>query len=115
MCSGRSPYADEIMTLFRHTLETGEPYVAPERIERRHDRDVIESYEWRIDRILLADGRFGVVCYFRDVSVQVLAREALRRSEERLREFAAQLEQFVESARRNSCSHKPGSEPWRPN
>ena len=70
------------MTLFRHTLETGEPYVAPELIERRHDRDVVESYEWRIDRIVLADGRFGVVCYFRDVSVQVLAREALRRSEE---------------------------------
>ncbi len=89
------PYADEIMTLFRHTFETGEPYVAPERIERRSDRDVIESYEWRIDRILLADGRFGVVCYFRDVSVQVLAREALRRSEERLREFASQLEQLV--------------------
>ena len=69
--------------------------MAPERIERRHDRDVVESYEWRIDRIVLADGRFGVVCYFRDVSVQVLAREALRRSEERLREFAAQLEQLV--------------------
>jgi len=89
------PYADEIMTLFRHTLETGDPYVAPERIERRLDRDVTESYEWRIDRILLADGRFGVVCYFRDVSVQVLAREALQKSEERLREFAAQLEQLV--------------------
>src|SRR6478672_10390889 len=89
------PYADELLRTFQHTLETGEPYIAPERIERRHDRDVTESYEWRIDRILLADGRFGVVCYFRDVSVQVLAREALRGSEERLREFAAQLEQLV--------------------
>jgi PAS domain S-box-containing protein len=89
------PYADEIMNCFRHTLETGEPYVAPERIERRSDRGVTESYEWRIDRIVLADGRCGVVCYCRDVSVQILAREALQRSEERLREFAAQLEQLV--------------------
>ena len=89
------PYADELVMIFRHTLETGEPYLAPERIERRRDRGVIESYEWRVDRIVLPDGRFGVVCYFRDVSVQVLAREALRSSEERLREFAGQLEQLV--------------------
>ena len=88
-------YADEVMTCFRHTLDTGKSYIAPERVERRLDRDAIESYEWRIDRIVLSDGRFGVVCYFRDVSVQVLAREALRRSEERLREFALQLEQLV--------------------
>ena len=26
-----------------------------------------EYYEWRVDRILLPDGRFGVVCYFRDI------------------------------------------------
>jgi PAS domain S-box-containing protein len=90
-----TPYADELVMIFRHTLDTGESYIAPERIERRRDRGVIESYEWRVDRIVLPDGRFGVVCYFRDVSVQVLAREALRRSEERLREFAAQLEQLV--------------------
>ena len=90
------PYADEVVQLFRNTLKTGEPFVAPERIERRLDREVTESYEWRIDRIVLSDGRFGVVCYFRDVSVQVLAREALQTSEERLREFAGQLEQLVE-------------------
>jgi PAS domain S-box-containing protein len=90
-----TPYADELVMIFRHTLTTGESYIAPERIERRRDRGVIESYEWRVDRIVLPDGRFGVVCYFRDVSVQVLAREALRCSEDRLREFAAQLEQLV--------------------
>jgi signal transduction histidine kinase len=89
------PYADELVTIFRRTLDTGEAYSAPERIERRVDRGITESYEWRVDRIMLPDGRFGVVCYFRDVSVQVLAREALRQSEDRLREFAAQLEQLV--------------------
>ena len=87
--------ADELVSIFRHTFATGEAHVATERIQRRLDNGAIESYEWRIDRILLPEGRFGVVCYFRDVSVQVLAREALRRSEERLREFAMQLEQLV--------------------
>ncbi|HJU05505.1 MAG TPA: PAS domain S-box protein [Nitrospiraceae bacterium] len=78
-------YADELVRLFRHTLETGEPYVTPERIERRRDRGAVEYYEWRINRIPLPDGRYGVVCYFRDISVQVFARQAIADSEERYR------------------------------
>jgi PAS domain S-box-containing protein len=74
------PYADEIVRLFRHTLETGEPYIAPERIEQRLDRGVTEYYEWRINRIPLSDGRQGVVCYFRDISGQVQARLAIAAS-----------------------------------
>jgi PAS domain S-box-containing protein len=66
-------YADELVRMFRHTLETGEPYIAPERGEFRADRGVTEYYEWRIDRILLPDGRFGVVCCFRDISQRVQA------------------------------------------
>jgi PAS domain S-box-containing protein len=68
-------YADEVVRLFRHTLETGEPYVTPERIEERRDRKVREYYEWRINRIPLPEGRYGVVCYFRDISAQVRARQ----------------------------------------
>ena len=34
--------ADEIVRHFRHTLASGEPHVAPERVARRHDRGVIE-------------------------------------------------------------------------
>jgi PAS domain S-box-containing protein len=71
------PFADEIVAIFRHTLETGEPYVAPERGERRLDRDGIEYYEWELHRIPRADGRFGVVCYFRDVSARITARNRL--------------------------------------
>ena len=56
--------------IFRHTLETGEPYVTAERAELRLDRGVTEYYEWRLDRITLPDGRFGLVCYFRDISEQ---------------------------------------------
>ena len=81
-------YADEVVRLFRHTLETGEPYVTPERAERRLDRGVTEYYEWQIHRIQLPEGGFGVVCYFRDISAQVLARAAMAESEERLRQAA---------------------------
>ncbi len=68
-------YANEVVRLFRHTLETGEPYVTPEHIEERRDRKVREYYEWRINRIPLPAGRYGVVCYFRDISAQVRARQ----------------------------------------
>jgi PAS domain S-box-containing protein len=68
-------YADELVRLFRNTLETGEPYMTPEHIEERRDRKVREYYEWRINRIPLPEGRFGVVCYFRDISAQVRARQ----------------------------------------
>ena len=61
-------YADHITALFRHTLETGESYTMAEHIEDRLDRKVTEYYEWQIHRIPLPDGRYGVVCYFRDIS-----------------------------------------------
>ena len=60
-------FADELVRIFRHTLETGESYRTSEQAEYRADRGVMEYYEWRVDRILLPDGRFGVVCYFRDI------------------------------------------------
>ena len=88
-------YADEIVRVFRRTLETGEPYLVPERAERRADRAVTEYYEWRVDRIPLPDGRDGVVCYFRDISAQVHARKALERSEEALREADRRKDEFI--------------------
>jgi PAS domain S-box-containing protein len=63
-------HADETLSIFRHTLETGDSYVTPERVQHRMDRGVKEFYEWRLDRITLPDGRFGVVCYFRDIAEQ---------------------------------------------
>ncbi len=88
-------YADEVVARFRHTLETGERYHEPERVEARRDLGVTEYYEWMIDRIPMAEGGFGVVCYFRDISVQVLARQAIAKSEERLRELNSSLEDRV--------------------
>jgi PAS domain S-box-containing protein len=81
-------YAGELVSRFRHTLETGEPYRVPERAEQRLDRGVTEYYEWQSNRIPLPDGRYGVVCYFRDISAEVLARAAVAASEDRLRQAA---------------------------
>jgi len=72
-------YAAEIVRIFRHTLQTGEPYITPERAEFRIDRGITEYYKWRLDRILQPDGRYGVVCYFQDISEQVKARLAAQR------------------------------------
>jgi PAS domain S-box-containing protein len=89
------PYADELVAIFRHTMETGEPYIAPERGAVRADRGVVEYYEWRLDRIPLSDGRHGVVCYFRDISAQVQARKALEASREALRESDRRKDEFL--------------------
>ena len=85
------PYANEVISIFRHTLETGEPYYAPERIERRADRGVTEFYEWQVNRIPLPDGRLGVVCYFRDISAHVQARIQLENADRQKDEFLAML------------------------
>jgi PAS domain S-box-containing protein len=84
-------HADEIVRLFRRTLATGEPHVVPESIHERRDRRVTEYYEWQINRIPLPGDRRGVVCYFRDISKAVLAREALREADSRKDEFLATL------------------------
>jgi signal transduction histidine kinase/FixJ family two-component response regulator len=83
--------ADETVRLFRHTLATGESHVMPERVERRFDRDEDEYYEWLIHRIPLPDGRFGVVCYFRNISAQVRARQQLQTADRQKDEFLAML------------------------
>jgi signal transduction histidine kinase/ActR/RegA family two-component response regulator len=88
-------YAVEIVNIFRATLATGEPYVMPERVEFRADRQVFEYYEWRLDRMTLPDGRYGLVCYFRDISAQVHARLMLAQSERELREAGRRKDEFL--------------------
>ncbi|MEK6279301.1 MAG: PAS domain S-box protein [Acidobacteriota bacterium] len=79
------PYADQIVERFRHTLKTGEPYLVSEWTGERRDRGASEFYEWQINRIPLPEGRYGVVCYFRDISRHVVARAAIAKFEARLR------------------------------
>ena len=77
--------AGEVEEIFRRTLETGEPHHEPEFVGYRADRNVTEYYDWRTERIVLHDGSYGIVCYFRDVSEQAIARKRVAESELRYR------------------------------
>lgn len=72
------PFASEAIGHFRHTLETGEPYVSLTTINQRANIDAVEAYDWRIERIELPDGRHGVVCYFYDLSERNSYEERLK-------------------------------------
>ena len=93
--------ADEIAGRFRHTLETGESYIVPEETGERLDSNVREYYEWQINRIPLPEGGHGVVCYFRDITRQVLARAAIAESGQRLRFMAESMPQKIFTATAN--------------
>jgi PAS domain S-box-containing protein len=80
-----------IIDRFRHTLETGEPYVAPALVNQRADLSVVESYEWQLQRITMPDGRHAVVCYYYDTTRLSEAERALRDSVLRKDEFLATL------------------------
>lgn len=86
---------DDVMRIFRKTLETGEPYAAMERGDRRVDTGDYEYYSWRADRITLPNGRYGVVCYFEDISTQVRTRERIMESEERFRKLVSVIADVV--------------------
>jgi len=85
------PFANDAIGRFRHTLSTGEPYTAKDSTEQRLDIPGVESYDWKIERIILPDGQFGVVCYFYDISEQKLIEETLRESDRNKTEFLATL------------------------
>jgi PAS domain S-box-containing protein len=92
-CVWPEPFAGEIIDRFRHTLATGEPFHAPGTVERRRDTAEIEAYDWKIARMTLPDGRFGVVCHFYDFSERQRYEAALRAGEER---FRLRVEQSVD-------------------
>jgi signal transduction histidine kinase len=88
-------FAAEAVRIFRHTLETGEPYVSPGLTEKRNDIGAIESYEWQVNRVILADGQHGVVCYYFDTTRLQQAHRAVRESEERFRTFISATSNVV--------------------
>ena len=64
----QDPFAGEAIARFRHTLATGERYHSRDTTEKRADIEVVESYDWQVERVTLPDDRFGVVCYFYDMT-----------------------------------------------
>ena len=76
-------HADEILSRFRHTLETGEPYIVSEWNRWGSQDGDRTTYEWQIHRIPLPEGGYGVVCYFRDITDR-------KRIEERERQMIAE-------------------------
>ena len=89
------PVAEEIICLFRHTLDTGEPYHSHDFMNPRADVQQTEGYEWELHRLTLPDGRYGVICYSFDSTKLRETEQALRGSESQLREFNNQLEKRV--------------------
>ena len=85
------PFASEAIALFRHTLATGEPYRAPSLVERRSDIGEVESYDWKIERVVLPDGRPGVVCHFYDLSERQRFEAELQERDRRKDEFLGML------------------------
>lgn len=76
----QDPFASEAIAQFRHTLATGETHISQRTVENRQNVEAIEAYDWRIDRIVLPDGEFGVVCYFYDLSERVELETSLRQA-----------------------------------
>ncbi|MFT3883176.1 MAG: ATP-binding protein [Gemmatales bacterium] len=85
------PLASELIAIFRHTLDTGEPYRSPGLVSSRADLDSVESYEWQLDRITMPDGTFAVVCYYYDTTQLRKAEAEARENAEGLRKLTAEL------------------------
>jgi phosphoglycerate-specific signal transduction histidine kinase len=88
--------AEEIISHFRHTLETGEPYCSPRFTNPRHDVEIVESYEWELQRIRLPDGQHAVICYYFDSSKLRETERALTEAQTELKNYAVNLERLVE-------------------
>ncbi len=95
------PFASEAIAIFRRVLESGEPYHAPSTVEKRQDIAAVESYDWKVERLTLPDGRPGAVCHFFDLTVQKEP-EALRAGERCVAAF------LVAAARGERGAHTTG-------
>jgi PAS domain S-box-containing protein len=85
------PLASEVIQIFRHTLETGEPYKSLGLVGQRADTGRTETYDWQLERITMPDGRLGVVCYYYDTTRLRQVEQELRDADRRKDEFLATL------------------------
>lgn len=77
------PFASEALARFRHVIATGEPYHSPRMVEKREGSGEQEAYDWKVERILLPDGRLGAECHFYDLSERVRHESELGAAHER--------------------------------
>jgi PAS domain S-box-containing protein len=68
---------DELAAIFRHTLDTGEPYVSTGYSNVRADLGEEKTFEWQTRRVTLPNGSHGVVCYFNDITERIRSEQAL--------------------------------------
>ena len=91
---GEEP-AGMAIDVFRKTLETGEPFVVDEFTGKRLDTGATEYYDWRVERVRLPDGEYGVACYFRDISPKVEARLAIEENRDALKLADTRKDEFL--------------------
>lgn len=77
-------FAEEVHRRYAHTLATGEPYISKPIVEQRADTDVLESWEWAIQRVPLGPDSYGVVSHFHDLSERYQYEAALQKNESTL-------------------------------
>jgi signal transduction histidine kinase len=87
--------AEMSISVFRRTMETGEAFVVDEFSGVRLDTGATEFYDWRVERVVLPDGEYGVACYFRDISSKVAARRAIEESRDALARADARKDVFL--------------------
>ncbi len=68
---------DKLAAIFRHTLDTGEPFISPGYTDVRADLGEEKTYEWQTKRVTLPNGSHGVVCYFNDITERRRFQQAL--------------------------------------
>ena len=101
--------AGEIVSRFRHTLETGEAYYSPRFTNLRHDVEAVESYEWELHRITLADGQYGVISYYFDSTKLKQVERALRERSEELNAIVELMPALVWIAHDPQCRKITGN------
>ena len=102
------PFASEAIERFRHTLATGEAYHAPDTTERRGNIPATESYDWKIERVTFPDGRFGVVCYFYDLTERHQHAEQIRLLMEEVSHRSKNLLSLVTAVARHTAGAESG-------
>ncbi len=56
--------ADQTISVFTHTLETGTPYSCIQFTADRASAPATETYNWEVHRLVTADAKRMLICYF---------------------------------------------------